>query len=160
MATSSSLVNVERLLAMSSGEMYQEIGIRSRRSVTRSVEYKSSFRSAGNEMPCRSSDRRLGANPPRKESGSTEHPSLSSDSEESCKDVSAVNATFNAVDLFNSEFGTPQRLISRTRRGHWSAAMTFRTPRGRSLGLVWYETTIGNSGQISSISLTGVLFVQ
>jgi hypothetical protein len=157
-ASSLSLVNVDRQATISSGEMYPEYGIRSRRSVTRSVADKSSFCGAGNEMPCKSSDRRRGVNPPRNESGRTGG-HLSS-AEESSRDVSAGNGFFIASYLFDSEFGMSQMLISRTRSWHSSAAMMLSIPRSGELGLLWHETTIGSAGQISSIFLAGVLFVQ
>src|SRR6266851_3395421 len=128
------------------------------RRVTRSVADKSSFCGAGNEMPCRSSDRRCGADPPRNESGRLDCcPSSSAD--ESCRDVSAGSGTLILANLLNSDFGMSQMLISHTRSQHLSAEATLRTPRSGELGLVWQNTTIGSVGQISSIFLTGVLFV-
>src|SRR6266850_2208144 len=66
-----SLVNVDRLATIASGEMYPEWGILERERRTRSVVDRSSFPNPGNGMPVKDNVRRRGADPPRNESGST-----------------------------------------------------------------------------------------
>src|SRR6266852_4335675 len=68
----SSLVNVDRQVAIASAEMYPELGIRESLRWTRSVADKSRFGKPGNGMYSRISFRSRGAYPPKKESGMTD----------------------------------------------------------------------------------------
>ena len=152
-----SLVNVDRVVMISSGEMIPDFGICQRSQATRSVADKSSFPNAGNGngMPLKSSDRRRGADPPRNESGMT---GALSSFETSVRSVNSWNRFFIAAD-FKSESGTPKMLILHTRSCRLSAAMILVTPDRRE-SVMQASMTIGKAGQTSSIFFTGLLFVQ
>ena len=120
----SSLVNVDRVATIASGEINPEWGISKRERLTRSVVDKSSFPIPGNGMPSNQVVRRLGADPPKNESGST---GAFSSCDKRFRFVRAGNR-FNTTDFFNNEFGTPQMQIPRTRFRCLSAARILVTP--------------------------------
>ena len=103
MSSTSSIVNVDRLATIVSGEMYPEWGILERERRTRLVVDRSSFPNPGNGMPVRENIRKLGAYPPKNESEST---GALSSFDERVRSVSAGN-DFIASGLFNNEFGAP-----------------------------------------------------
>src|SRR6266853_6622983 len=106
---------------------------------------ESSFGNAGNGILSNQRDPRRGADPPKNESEMTGAiPSV----DQSHKSVSTGNGSCIASTILsNSELEKFQRSIRDTRSLSSSAAMTLSTPSTPSM-------TIGNSGQISSISLT------
>jgi hypothetical protein len=130
----SSLVDVDRLATIASGEIYPELGISQRCRVTRSVVDKSSFPIPGNGMPSNRILRRRGVDPPKNESGST-------GAFKSC-DVrhrfARAGNGFIATDVFSIEFGAPQISIPHTRFCCLSAATRFVTPRIGDF-LTWLE---------------------
>src|SRR5216683_6745133 len=155
----SSLVSAERQATIASGEMYPECGIFRRPRATRSVADKGSFGNAGNGMRFKLRCCSRGADPPRKESEMT---GAISSSDQSIKCVSAGKGSFNTVTtLSNSEIETPKSLIEDTRSLSSSASMMLFEPSASSWEQKRYSSMmIGNSGQISSISLTDLVYVQ
>ena len=140
-------------------KMPLSLGISHSRKVTRFVADKSSFVNVGGEnaMPVRCSTRRSGADPSRNKSGMPD-PFLPL--ERSTRWVNFGNRFFIAPDC-NNESGTSSMVILHTRSRRLSAAMIFGIPNhtGRVVA-VEALTTMGIAGQISSIFVTGLLFVQ
>jgi hypothetical protein len=116
---------VDRAVTIALGEMYLKRGISERRRVTRSWVDKSSLSNAGNGMPYKKRSYRLGADPPKNESGMT---AALSSYNQSHSFVSAGNGSWTAVNSFNSKFGTWLMLIVHTRLCCWRAEMMLATP--------------------------------
>jgi len=114
------------------------------------VADKSNFGNAGNGMPCKLRYRRRGVDPPRNESEITGNIS-SNDS------IAQYSNAGNGpcITVSNAELETHQKLIRDTRSLSLSASMILSPP-----GLPLEIMTIGNSGQISSMFLTGLVYVQ
>lgn len=133
-----------------------------RRRWTRFPADKCSFRSAGNGMHSNQSVFRLGADPGKfkNESGRIGSGVLFPEGR-STRDVSVRNGCCIAeVKRCNKAFGTPQRVMQRTRSGCSRAAMMLSAPSTRDLGSPLFHMIMGNAGQISSISLTSLFSVQ
>ena len=117
---------------------------------------ESSFQIPGNGMESNRIDRKLGADPPRNESERA-----GTDSYEWSFITSSAGNGFriSAADLDKIKVGSFQRLISHTRSLRSSAAVLvmLSVPEAGNSSL---EMTIGKAGQMSSISLTGLLGVQ
>jgi hypothetical protein len=106
-------------------------------------------------MPFNTRYRRLWADPPNNESGTT-GTDLSYDS--SCRNVSSGNGSCISAKTFsNEEPWNQRRRILSTRSRRSSAATTLSISSGRPS---MSSTKRGKGGQISSVSRTGVLAVQ
>jgi hypothetical protein len=159
MASISSLVNAERQVTISSGEMYPECGISRRMSVTRLGADKNSFRITGNGngMWMSRRCRRCRADPPRNES---EMAGALRSTARSCNHFSTTNVfCIAAMTISSCELGRV-KAISHIRSLCPSAAKMsspsphFEVKEGDCF------ITIGNGGQAASFLLTGIRLVQ
>jgi hypothetical protein len=125
--------------------------------MTRSLADESSFGIAGNEMPLIRSLFRRGADPPKNESGRTS--TVSSLLQLKWRAVSSGNGSFiAAANRSELDIVVFQNLMRRTRSGCLSAATTL-SASSSSQGSPPRSMMMGNAGQMSSIFLTGVLYV-
>ena len=117
---------------------------------------KSSPLTAGNAMMLlKYIDRRLGADPPRKELGRTR---ADSSIDRRAIDVSSANGSaIVAVKRPSREFGTLHREMRHTRSRCSSAALTLSAPGSRDVVSARSDMTMGKVGQMCSIRLTGLL---
>ena len=112
------------MATIDSGEIHPERETDPRERVTRSRVDKSSFLIAGNRMSHKLSDCRVGADPPKNESGKVGTSSRYDNDKASSSSISAGKGSLIVASSSNNEVGAPSIKILHTRSCRLSTEMT------------------------------------